>query len=156
VLNLDGNVLGPSGTAALARCACGCVDVYDCVSVSMRITCVSIDPRQSKHMQQDPTAVQPRSQPTQSNYRSTNTNEHATRAFRAGACQSLRELHLRNNDVRGEGLRELLGAFSAGACPELSTFNLDSNMMGASGALFLARALRDGACQNLQVRVVLY
>lgn len=31
------------------------------------------------------------------------------RALRAGACLALRELHLRNNDVRGEGLRELLG-----------------------------------------------
>ena len=35
------------------------------------------------------------------------------RALRLGACLSLRELHLRNNDVRGEGLRELLGCVRA-------------------------------------------
>ena len=120
ILCLDGNVLGPTGTAHLARAfrggACFCL--------------------QQLHLRNN-------------DVRGEGLRELLS-AFAVGACPRLAVLSLESNMFGTQGAKLLARALTSGACAELLVLNLNFTFIGEHGTRALAEAFGRGACRRIQ------
>jgi len=119
-LCLDGNVLGPTGTAHLARAfrsgAC-----FWLTQLHLR----------------------------NNDVRGEGLRELLS-AFAGGACPRLAVLSLESNMFGTAGARLLAHALTSGACAELLVLNLNFTFIGEHGTRALAEAFGRGACRRIQ------
>lgn len=118
-LCLDGNVLGPSGTAHLAR-------------AFRRGACTQL---RQLHLRNNDVRGQ--------------GLQELLSAFASGACPHLTVLSLESNMFGTVGARWLAHALSSGACADLRVLNLNFTFIGEHGMRALAEAFGQGACRRI-------
>lgn len=120
ILSLDGNVLGPTGTAHLAHAFRGGACYY----------------LRQLHLRNN-------------DVRGEGLRELLS-AFAIGACPRLAVLSLESNMFGTQGAKLLARALTSGACAELLVLNLNFTFIGEHGTRALAEAFGRGACRRIQ------